>query len=277
MEHTEISIPAATSEAQVPIRLPVRHNPVLRTVLERVNADEDLQALWQAQNINAVDRLGMSDHGPVHMQIVSNIALRLTRLLAERQVEFSLPKNYGALYGFEQNDVEVVVVVAALLHDVGMSIHRIDHEHYSLFVAQPKINSLLDGIYATAPRTILRSEILHAIISHRSDGKPLTIEAGVLRLADALDMAEGRSRIPIQAGHLNIHSVSAAAIEKVEIGPGETKPIRVRILMNNSAGIFQVDELMRDKLRGSGIDSLVEVEAAVVGDSEKRLVQSLRF
>jgi metal-dependent HD superfamily phosphatase/phosphodiesterase len=105
----------------------------------------------------------------------------------------------------------------------------------------------------------------------------MTIEAGVVRLADALDMAEGRSRIPIQAGHLNIHSVSAAAIEKVEIGPGEARPIRIRILMNNSAGIFQVDELMRDKLRGSGIDTLVEVEAAVTGDSEKRLVQSLRF
>jgi metal-dependent HD superfamily phosphatase/phosphodiesterase len=278
MEPTsEISIPAPAPEGQAPIRLPVRHNPTLRQVMDRVNADLELQALWQAQNINAVDRLGMSDHGPVHMQIVSNIALRLTRLLAEREVEFSLIKNYGALYGFTQHDVEVVVVLAALLHDVGMSIHRIDHEQYSLFVAQPKIDDLLEGIYPTAARTILRSEILHAIISHRSDGKPMTVEAGVLRLADALDMAQGRSRIPIQAGHLNIHSVSAAAIEKVEIGPGEERPIRIRIEMNNSAGIFQVDELMKDKLRGSGIDSLVEVEAAVTGDSEKRLVQSLRF
>jgi uncharacterized protein len=269
-------IPSA-SESQPPIRLPVRHNPVLRQVLDRVNGDMELQALWQAQNINAVDRLGMSDHGPVHMQIVSNIALRLTRLLTEREVEFSLITNYGTLYGFVQNDVEVVIVLAALLHDVGMSIHRIDHEHYSLFVAQPKIDDLLDGLYSTAARTILRSEILHAIISHRSDGKPLTIEAGVVRLADALDMAEGRSRIPIQAGHLNIHSVSAAAIEKVEIGPGETRPIRIRILMNNSAGIFQVDELMKDKLKGSGMESLVEVEAAVTGESEKRLVQSLKI
>jgi uncharacterized protein len=278
MEPTS-EIPAApsASEPQPSIRLPVRHNPILRQVIDRVNVDAELQALWQAQNINAVDRLGMSDHGPVHMQIVSNIALRLTRLLAEREVEFGLVKNYGPLYGFGQDDVEVVIVLGALLHDVGMSIHRIDHEHYSLFVAQPKIDDLLDGLYSTAARTILRSEILHAIISHRSDGKPMTIEAGVVRLADALDMAEGRSRIPIQAGHLNIHSVSAAAIEKVEIGPGEARPIRIRILMNNSAGIFQVDELMKDKLKGSGIESLVEVEAAVTGDSEKRLVQSLRI
>lgn len=270
-------MPGPPSEGQSPIRLPIRHNPILRQVLDRVNTDAELHALWTAQNINAVDRLGMSDHGPVHMQIVSNIALRLTRLLVDREVEFSLVKNYGALMGLGQNDVEVVVVLASLLHDVGMSIHRIDHEQYSLFVAQPKIDDLLKGIYAIPPRTILRSEILHAIISHRSDGKPMTVEAGVVRLADALDMAEGRTRIPIQAGHLNIHSISAAAIEKVEIGPGEERPIRVRILMNNSAGIFQVDELMKDKLHGSGIETLVEVEAAVTGETEKRLIKSLKI
>jgi metal-dependent HD superfamily phosphatase/phosphodiesterase len=158
-----------------------------------------------------------------------------------------------------------------------MSVHRADHEQYSLFVAQPKIDDLLDGLYATAPRTILRSEILHAIISHRAGGKPFTVEAGVVRVADALDMAEGRSRIPFQGGHLNIHSVSAAAIEKVEVGPGEERPIRIRILMNNSAGIFQIDELMRDKLRGSGIGDYVEVEATVTGESEKRLIQFLKI
>ncbi len=274
---TDIASTEPTVQVHPLIRLPVRHNPVLQQVLARVNADQDLHALWMAQNINAMDRLGMSDHGPVHMHIIANIALRLTRLLAERDIQFSLVKNYGELYGFTQNDVEVVVVLASLLHDVGMSIHRIDHEQYSLFVAQPKINELLEGIYPTGPRAILRSETLHAIISHRSDGHPLTIEAGVVRVADALDMAEGRSRIPIQAGHLNIHSISAAAIEKVEIGPGEERPIRIRILMNNSAGIFQIDELMKDKLHGSGIDQLIEVEATISGETEKRLIQSLKI
>ncbi len=278
MESTsEIEASAPVSETQPLIRLPVRHNPILQQVLQRVNADEELHALWQAQNINAVDRLGMSDHGPVHMHIVANIALRLTRLLADRQVEFSLVKNYGPLYGFTQHEVELVVVLASLFHDVGMSIHRIDHEQYSLFVAQPVIKQLLEGLYPVAAAAILRSETLHAIISHRADGKPLTVEAGVVRVADALDMAEGRSRIPIQAGHVNIHSISAAAIEKVELGPGEERPIRIRILMNNSAGIFQVDELMRDKLRGSGIESFVEVEATVTGETEKRLVQFIKL
>src|SRR5262249_47764263 len=152
------------------------------------------------------------------------------------------------------------------------SIHRIDHEQYSLFVAQPILSRLLDGLYSTAAATIVRSEVLHAIISHRSDGKPLTVEAGIVRVGDALDMSQGRSRIPFQTGHVNIHSVSAAAVDKVEISHGEDRPIRIRIVMNNSAGIFQVDELMRDKLKGSGIEHLVEVEANVMGESEKKLV-----
>jgi len=258
------------------IRLPNRHNPVLNAVLARVNADAELHALWHAQNVTAADRLGMSDHGPVHMQIVANIALRLLRFFVERNLTPDLVVNYALPYGLGDPDAEVVVVLAALMHDLGMSIHRADHENYSLFVAQPLIDRILDGLYAPGARTIMRSEILHAIISHRAGGKPLTIEAGIVRLADALDMTAGRSRIAFEAGKVNIHSVSAAAIEKVEIMQGESKPVRVRIVMNNSAGIYQVDELMREKLRGSGIEQYIEIEAITEGTTDKKLVKLLR-
>jgi metal-dependent HD superfamily phosphatase/phosphodiesterase len=259
------------------IRLPLRHSPTLHKVIDRVNEDEELYALWLAQNVNAVERLGMSDHGPVHMNIVANIALRLTRLLHDEHVDFALVKNYGELFGFTFHDVEVVVVLAALTHDVGMSIHRIDHEQYSLFVAQPILKRLLDEFYSPGAATIMRSEVLHAIISHRAGGRPMTIEAGIVRVGDALDMSQGRSRIPFQAGNVNIHSVSAAAIDKVEISHGEERPIRIRIVMNNSAGIFQVDELMKDKLKGSGIEKYVEVEATVTGETEKKLVTIVKI
>lgn len=259
------------------IRLPLRHSPKLHQVIDRVNADDELFALWLAQNVNAVDRLGMSDHGPVHMNIVANISLRLTRLLHDENLEFTLLKNYRESFGFEYGDVEVVVVLASLLHDVGMSIHRIDHEQYSLFVAQPILQRLLEGIYTVGAATIMRSEVLHAIISHRAEGKPFTVEAGIVRVGDALDMSQGRSRIPFEAGNVNIHSVSAAAIDKVEISHGEERPIRIRIVMNNSAGIFQVDELMKDKLKGSGIEQYVEVEATVTGETEKKLVTIVKI
>ena len=119
--------------------------------------------------------------------------------------------------------------------------------------------------------------MLQAIISHRSDGEPLTVEAGILRVADALDMEQGRSRIPFERGHFGIHSLSAAAIEDVSIGDGDDKPIRIDITMNNSAGIYQVDSLLRAKLRGSGLERYVEVFAHIDTEAEKRLVPIYRL
>ena len=108
-------------------------------------------------------------------------------------------------------DAEVVVAMASLLHDVGMSIHRADHESYSLFLASAKLERLLPAVYDAEHAPIVRSEILHAIISHRAGGAPLTVEAGVVRIADALDMAEGRSRYSIRSrARESIHSISAA-------------------------------------------------------------------
>jgi len=242
-------------------------------VIERVNADEELFFLWRAQNVNAVDRLGMSDHGPVHMQVVSNIALRLIRILIDWGVEPGIVRDYG----LSNDDAEVVVVLASLLHDVGMSIHREDHESFSLFVAQPKVKDLLEGLYDPAVRTVMTAEILHAIISHRSGGHPYTVEAGVIRVADALDMAKGRSRIPFETGSVNIHSLSAAAVADVVIEKGSVKPISIHIHMVNSAGIFQVDELLKKKLHGSGLEPYVEVSATIEGDAEKKLISGLKL
>jgi metal-dependent HD superfamily phosphatase/phosphodiesterase len=258
---------------RVTFNVPGRGNGKLKSVIDRVNADDDLYALWLAANVNAVERLGMTDHGPVHVKIVMNIADKLFRLLTAHGVEPGVVKNYG----MSMDDAELVVVLGALLHDVGMSIHRSDHEAFSLFLAGPKVQELLEGLYDGPTATILRSEVLHAIIAHRSGGKPLTLEAGIVRVADALDMAKGRSRIPFTAGSMSIHSISAAAIESVHIESGQAKPVQVRIDLSNSAGIFQLDQLFREKLAGSGLEPYIEMDVNLVGEAEKRLVESYRL
>ena len=252
------------------LNVPARANPKLSALIDLINQNDELYALWLAANVNAVERLAMSDHGPVHVKIVMNIAAKLLRMLTEHGVEPGVVANYG----MTPDDAEVVVVLAALFHDVGMSIHRSDHEGFSLFVAQPIIRELLSELYDTATATIIRAEVLHAIIAHRSGGKPLTVEAGVVRVADALDMAKGRSRIPFAAGSTSIHSVSAAAIEAVHIEPGVVKPVRVRIEMSNSAGVFQLDQLFREKLKGSGLEPYIELEALIEGEQEKSILTS---
>ena len=246
------------------LNVPTRNNAKVEALIERVNEDDELYALWTAVNVNAVERLGMTDHGPVHVKIVMNIAAKLFRLLAEGGVEPGVVTHYG----MGTDDAEVVVVLASLFHDVGMSVQREDHEAFSLFVAQDKLREYLSQLYDPPTATILRSEVLHAIIAHRAGGHPLTMEAGIVRVADALDMAKGRSRIPFSAGSLSIHSVSAAAVEAVHITSGVDKPVRVRIEMSNAAGVFQLDQLFRNKLVGSGLERHIEVETVLEGEGE---------
>ena len=139
------------------------------------------------------------------------------------------------------------------------------------------MRELLDGVYDEPELTVVVSEALQSITSHRADGEPLTLESGVLRVADALDMAKGRSRIPFERGSVSIHSLSAAAVEEVRITDGESRPVMVEIVMNNSSGIYQVDGLLKAKLRGSGLEPYVEVVARIDTDAEKRLVPVYRL
>jgi hypothetical protein len=260
-------------DRRVEMNVPDRRNDRLRSFIERVNEDDELYALWIAANVNAIERLGMTDHGPVHVKIVMNIAVKLYRLLVDGGAVPSVVRNYE----LDLRDGEVVVAAAALLHDIGMSIHRSDHEAYSLFLAQPKLKDLYGGIYDPRTTCIMVAETLHSIISHRSGGRPLTLEAGIVRIADSLDMAKGRSRIPFSQGSVSIHSLSAAAIEAVHIDSGEVKPVRLVIEMSNSAGVFQLDQLFREKLAGSGLEPYIELEARIEGEHEKRLFQEFRL
>jgi metal-dependent HD superfamily phosphatase/phosphodiesterase len=255
------------------IRVPPRANRTLRELVERVNADPQLKAWWHVANVNAVKRLEINDHSWVHIQIVANIALKLLRQLAKHGV----PANAVSDYGMSSDDAEVIVVLGAFLHCVGMAVHRDGHEDWSMFLAEPKMRELLDGLYEEPELTVITSEVLQTITSHREYGKPLTLEAGIVRVADALDMAEGRSRIPFQHGRVSVHSLSAAAIESVEIKDGERAPVLIEIHMNNSSGIYQVDELLKGKLRGSGLEPHVEVVARIDTEAEKSLMPLYRL
>ena len=258
--------------SNIKINVPDNGNILLKKAIENINTNQELLTLWKVINVNAVDRLGMSDHGPVHFQIVANIAVKFVRMLVSKKVDMSITKNYH----LSDKYAELVVFLASVLHDLGMTISRKDHEAYSLFLANNLLHQIIDFI-PVEEKTIVTSEVLHAIISHRSDGKPLTLEAGIVRVADALDMSKGRSRIVYELEKLDIYSVSAAAIDKVDIEEGKEKPIQLNILMNNSAGIFQLDELLKKKIIGSGIEKYIDVHAYINQKTEKRLLKEYRI
>jgi metal-dependent HD superfamily phosphatase/phosphodiesterase len=264
--------PPAEAIAESRVSAPTRGNRKLESFLDAVNSDEEVRAWWYMAQVSS-ERLGMSDHSWVHVQIVLNIALRLLRLLGKSGVEPAMVEDHG----MTARDAEVVVAGGALLHDVGMSIHRADHEAYSLFLAKEALPRLLDAVYREPQRSVVIAETLHAIIGHRRRGDPYTLEAGVVRVADALDMAQGRSRIPLESGREGIHSISAAAVDEVRISAGEERPVRIEIELNNSAGIFQVDDLLATKIRSTPLEGQIEVVAEISGESEKRLLSGFRL
>ncbi len=255
------------------INIPTRGNRMLRELMERINRDDSLKAWWHVANVNAVRRMRINDHSWVHIQVVTNVGLKLTRMLARKGAELGMVRDYD----MRREDAEVVVVLGCLFHCVGMAVHRRGHEDWSLFMAADRLPGLLEGLYAEPERTVVIAEVLQTITAHRADGEPLSLEAGIVRVADALDMAKGRSRIPFALGRVSIHSLSAAAIERVTIKDGEERPVLVEIEMNNSAGVYQVDGLLRKKLKGSGLEEWIEVIARIEGENEKLLVPVLRL
>jgi hypothetical protein len=241
--------------------------------MDQVKRDIRLQTLWRCSNVMAIDRMGYTDHGPTHVKIVSNLALKLLRILINKQITPSIVKDYR----MKNEDAEVVVVLGSMFHDLGMTVIRDQHEIFGGLLSYSFLEKFLQPIYTEEERTIITSEVLHCITAHEEPRRPLTIEAGVVRIADALDMEEGRARIPFQAGKIDIHSVSALAIEKVDIQEGDQTPVTVRITMSNSAGIFQIDELLKPRIQNSGLQNYIHVVAEINWEKERKIIQKFEF
>jgi len=253
--------------------IPFRNNAKLKHVIDKVKEDTKLQSFWKCANVMAIDRMGYTDHGPTHVKIVANMALKLLRILVDRQVKPSIVRNYG----MKNEDAEVVVVLGAIFHDLGMVVVRHDHEKYSVLIALEFLERCLTPIYTVEERAIISSEVLHAIVAHEQPNKPLTVEAGIVGIADALDMEAGRARIPFESGKIDIHAVSALSIEKVEIIEGAEKPITIKITMSNSAGVFQIDELLKPRIEKSGLQEYFHVVAEITGEKERKIIEKFEI
>jgi len=244
----------------------------LNDVLAAVEADEEIRAYLEAQNVNPVARKRYNDHGSKHTEIVRNRALQLYDLLKRGGLAF----NGAADQGLDEADEPVIIALAATLHDIGHVVHRDDHPYYSIPLAADLLDGFLPEFYDTPEAVRVKAEVLHAILCHHTEEEPLTREAGVIRIADGLDMERGRSRVPYERGGRGINTVSSQAIERVTLLRGDNLPVCVEIRMNNAAGVYQVDNLLKEKLRGSLLDEYVRIVAVNSHDGDE-IVQRLEL
>jgi uncharacterized protein len=274
MEHPQVSYI---------FNIPYRNNSKLKAIMEKIKDDKKLKTYWRCSNVMAIDRMGYTDHGPTHVKIVANLSLKLLRILVEKQlIKPSIVENYN----MTNDDAEVVVVLGSIFHDLGMIVTRRDHEKYSVLLALEFFDKFLTPTYGEEEKAIITSEVLHTIVVHEQplNNEPvhrvLTKEAGIVGIADALDMEAGRARIPFQAGKIDIHAVSALSIEKVDIEVSEeknVKPINIKIKMSNSAGVFQIDELLKPRIVNSGLEKFFHVVAEITGEKENRIIEKFEI
>ena len=245
----------------------------LNRVLEAIRSDPEITTYLSAQNVNPVKRKGFNDHGTKHVEIVRNRALRLYELLKLGDVPF----NGAADQGLAEADESVIIALAATLHDIGHVVHRDEHTYYSIPLAADLLDRILPEFYDVEETVRVKSEVLHAILCHHTDEEPLTTEAGVIRIADGLDMERGRSRIPYERGGRGINTISSQAIESVSLVEGDETPVLVEIRMRNAAGVYQVDGLLKEKLDRSGLEDEVRIVAVNVGGKNDQLVERIEL
>lgn len=249
------------------IKRHLSRSKLLSKAYELLINDVEVRALLRMSNIMAVKRLRYNDHGPVHAMIVAGTALELFERLLAHGVQPTTIRD-GVVSDVEH--AKLVVMYGALLHDIGNSVHRVNHEMYGAIMAHSILNRVLPEIVENVEEMYsIRQEIMHAVYATAGGVRCLSVEAGVVKIADGLDMAEGRARIPYRLGKIDMHAVSALSIKRVEISEGERRPIRVDVVMSSSAGLFQVEAVLLPKVSTSGLADYLEIYINLNGEAHR--------
>ncbi len=256
------------------VRRLLKKNEIGIRAFDELEKDIETQTLLEDSNRMAIDRMGYSDHGHTHSLIVTMNGVKLFRELVKGLKPTIVQEETGDI-----NDAELVVMLGCYLHDIGMVVGRVNHDEFSTVLAIQILDRILGKVYPDDrhKQVHIRSHVMHAIYCHDVVAPPLTIEGGIVGIADALDMTKGRARIPFEAGSVNIHSASAMAIQDVKIRPGETKTVRIEVNMTNVSGIFQIQELLEQKIRNAKqlIDH-IELYAIMLPTEDTILKEELR-
>jgi metal-dependent HD superfamily phosphatase/phosphodiesterase len=235
-----------------------RHPNALR-VFNMLQSDEETNTYLSLANYIAVRKLGYNDHGPLHARIVTANGVKLLRIILDSK---QLQVDSISGLGLSEDDAYIIIVASCMLHDIGNAVHREEHEIFSVMLAKGILERLLPAIYPDLPKKIaVMEQILHALYAHDVGENALTVESAIVVIADGCDITKGRGRLSFDLGKHDIHSISALSIESVDIHKGKTKLVEIEVNMSNSAGIYQVQETLANKVAKSVLRDYVEIVA----------------
>lgn len=249
----------------------LKNRPICLQLVDYLFNDEELQEIQDYANNVSIRRLGYNDHGPVHMRQVVNNAIKMLNILHDFGIKTCLEEEEVGTF----EDSMCAVILAGLMHDMGMAIGRQSHEEMSALLAQPIIDRTLMHIFPNDlhKRVVIKALATEAIIGHMSSHKIHSTEAGILLIADGCDMTKGRARIPLAINTApkvgDIHKYSANAIKWIGIHHGERLPIKIDVEMTSEVGFFQIEEVLLQKINASPAKRFVELYAGVEGEERK--------
>ena len=260
--------------AQLSIRADLAAYPKALAAFEALQSDPEALAHWDMANYITMRKLGYNDHGRVHAFITGAAAMTITHLLLDAGVQ---PDLIASGIG-DEDDVLLTVILGTMLHDIGNQVHRVDHEMHGTALALPILDRIMTPLYPDPfKRVKVRSFILGAINCHDLNPPPLTVEGGITAVADGTDITKGRGRKAFRMGSVDIHSISALAVDQVVIEPGQERPVRIRVTMNNSGGIFQVEEVLAPKVINTPLRDYIELHAATRPEGEEQILRRVRL
>ncbi len=263
------SVKEVVTESKILDRL--KNTPQCLKLVQYLFEDEELQEMQEYANNVSIKRLGYNDHGPVHMRQVVGNAIKMLNILHDSGIQTSLEKEEIGTF----EDSMSGVILAGMMHDLGMAIGRQGHEEMSVILAQPIIERALQAVFPDNlhKRVIIKAIATEAIIGHMCSRKIHSTEAGIILIADGCDMTKGRARIPLAINNTpkvgDIHKYSANAINRIGIHHGEKKPIKIDIEMSAEVGFFQIEEVLLTKIDSSPAKQYVELYAGVAGQERK--------
>ncbi len=233
----------------------------IQTLLE----DDELYRMYEAAfneyryyfettNYIVLNIYRFNDHGPIHVLLTTRRALEILGIIERFGIE-TTAQRLGKPFRWSK----FIVAFGALFHDIGNIIHRDRHYQFSVLLAEPIVHKLVRE-FEKQDWLLLKALTLNAIFTHDEAIQCTTVEGSVVTIADGCDMEAGRSRLVHKRDKVDIHAVSALAIERVEIQEGDEKtPIVVDIWMKHPAGIFQVDEILTKKVQSSLLEGKVKI------------------
>jgi metal-dependent HD superfamily phosphatase/phosphodiesterase len=101
-------------------------DPKVAQMFNLMENDPEIQNTLRMSNVMAVERLKYNDHGPVHAKISAGSALEIFSLLAHEVTPTTVQNNVCSI-----DNAKIIVLCGSYLHDLGNSIHRVDHPYHS--------------------------------------------------------------------------------------------------------------------------------------------------